>query len=462
MEHQNSKKPSNANLIASYLIIGVIFTIIIGIFSLFMAGIASYRNGISEQTYTDTELIYNGPISQSAPTLRSLEEDSSLYKTHSLTRDIAQKYLDNTSLKSTDGKVEINANFVKKGLVYQPTYQTTFQAVYILRNDSQEKSIVTFLFPFPVNVDSNEITNAILKVNGITIQNAKSKVNIKSSSYLNNYTNYYYDDTTKRYVYELEIDGLKSDVEIASNSSATIEVSYDTVGLSYFTYTGIENSKGAQDFNFELTIHGTRSYNVPDGLSPNTKEFGDGFVKLNWTKPNLISTPLIKVTVGDKINPSEQVSRVYLTMAPIYIVFISIILYLAYKFAKKLSLFDMCLVSTLFAIYFPFFHYLSSFAIDPTMEIYSVFKQVNEFSMPLYGAFIISWIVISGLIYYLLGKISGFKFATKLGIPTLVLFLGFFPLVVTIPEYSLLLVLIGTVALIAIIVQVRINLMQKE
>jgi len=137
---------------------------------------------------------------------------------------------------------------------------------------------------------------------------------------------------------------------------------------------------------------------------------------------------------------------------------ISIVLFLAYKFSKPLGIFDIGIVSFLYAIYFPLIHYLSSFTVDPTIEVFSQIANVGEFSMPLYLAFLIAFIVIAGLVYYFVGRITSFNFSTKYIIPCLVLFLGFFPLVVTIPEYSILLVLVGLVALTFIVVQTRIKL----
>jgi uncharacterized membrane protein len=143
-------------------------------------------------------------------------------------------------------------------------------------------------------------------------------------------------------------------------------------------------------------------------------------------------------------------------------VMISIIIFLAYKFAKPLGTFDVVLISILYALFFPLFHYLSSFTIDPTMEVFAGMSNVSDFSMPLYLAFGIAFVIISLLIYYLIGKVTNFKFSTKFIIPCLFLFIGFFPLVVTIPEYSVLLVLVGIIALSVIVIQTRIKLLNPD
>lgn len=446
---ERQDKKSNS-LIAQYIVVVILFTIVIGVFSLVMSEVARYRNNIYYSNFSETERLYNGPITQSAPQLGAISQDSMLYTKNSLNTAKVKRFVDNTTLKSTNAEVLMNADFVKKGLTYQPTYTTRFNAQYILKNELEENSIISFDFPFPVNIDSSEISNARLIVNGEDIPNAKSK--ISTNPIVTPYDSYYQSPDQNL------ADGLSWEGEIPAGGEAVVVVSYDTVGLSTFDYQGIENPKGAQDFNFKATINGTRSYNVIDGLSVTERIFGDNSVELMWNKPDLYSKPNVQISIGDKLNPSSQVSRIYLTMAPVYFVFIIILLYLAYRFGKhELAVFDILLLTILFTVYFPLVHYLSSFTIDPTIEIFSNLKNVPTFSMSLYGAFMIAGLVIGGLMYYLLGKVSGFRFSSKFGIPAMVLALGFFPLVVTIPEYSMLLVLIGVVALMAIIVQARVR-----
>lgn len=445
------QKKSVDSLVIQYVIFTIIFTIIIGVFSLIMSAIAQERNEIAYRNYSGTAELYGGPLAQSAPSLGMLDTKSSLYIENDLSYAVAKKYVENTSLKSTDADVTITADFVKKGLVYQPTFNTSFKSTYLLKNELQEESLIKFQFPFPGNISSQEISNATLLVNGEEILNAKSQISIEPTKSPYDYN--YYNNT--------QYDGLSWEGKIPAGEEVKVEVRYETVGVSSFNYEGIENPRGSQDFKFKVTINGTRSYDVNDGLAVTDREFGDGAVSLFWDKPDLYSKPQVSITVGDKLNPSAQVSRVYLTMAPVYFVFVIITLYLAYRFGKrKLTAFDMLLLTILFTLYFPFVHYLSSFTIDPTIELFSNFSKVPNFSMPLYGAFAIAVLVIGGLMYYLLGRIAGFRFSSKFMIPEMVLALGFFPLVVTIPEYSMLLVIVGVIALMAIIIQTRVKMLK--
>ncbi len=440
MNENQVLNPEDKNLIGKYAGFTILFTFLILIFSLVMAGVASYRNSINDSNYENTTKIYGGTINQSAPTLNEISSGSRLYKDNNLDEVRVKNFVNNTNLTSTDGNVTITADFVKKGLMYQPSFKTDFYAKYTLKNNLNEKSFITFAFPFPINSDSNEISNARLVVNGEEVKDAKNKITYATDSY---------------YGTTATIDGLKWEGDIKANEEATVEVYYHTVGLASFVYEGIENSKGAQDFNFKMDINGTRLYDVMSGLSVDRREFGSDKVTLIWEKSDLYSKPYINIAIGEKLNPSTQVSRIYFTMAPIFLVFMVCLLYLSYAFGKKMTIFDMFLVTVLYTLYFPFIHYLSSFTIDPTIELFSKTQNAIYYSMPLYGAFLLAWLIISALIFYLMSKISNVKFAGQFVLPTLVLFLGFFPLVVTVPEYSMLMVIIGAIALTMIVLQIR-------
>jgi len=439
------KLPSTTALFIQTFISIIVFTVLIGIFSLFMLSVVNYRDDISYQNYTEVSQVYNGPLIQNSPLLKEIDTQDRVYISNNLTPDIIRRSLENTYLKSTDAKVILTTDYVKKGLEYQPSYKTSFYGSFKLENSSDSEAFIKFEFPLPTNFGVGEISNAKLIVDGVEITDAKSTTNaLGSYSYLEEMTN-----------------TLLWNGKVGAKKEAIVEVSYDTIGLSYFQYEGIENPKRSQDFKFDLTINGTRSYNIVNGLSVSERVFKDNSVQLKWDKQNLYSKPAINVSIGDKLNPSEQVSRTYFIMAPVYFVFISILSYMAYKFAKRLAIFDIGLISILFTVFFPLMHYISSFTIDPTMEVFSSIANVGYYSMPLYLAFLIAWLVAGGLMYYLIGKITNFNFSNRIGIPMIVLFLGFFPLVVTIPEYSVLLMLIGVVALITIAIQTRIKLLRS-
>jgi hypothetical protein len=403
--------------------------------------VANERGNVSDQAYNDINYIYE-PLRQDAPTLNSLSTDSYNYLKsknvtnleYSATR--IQDYLKNTNLTSTNGEVKVTAEFVKKGLTYQPAYKTEFKADYILKNDLNEESLISFDFPFPGDSITNEISNARLLVDGIEQSNSKSKITTQSN---------------------ISVDGLKWEGKIPASGNVVITVSYNTVGLSRFQYQGFDNSKGSQDFNFRVDITGIRSYNVESGLSVDQRIFADNKVSLIWNKNALYSRPSVDISVGNKISPATQVSRVYATMPFIYLPFIIGLIYLAYRFGKKqMSILDMSIITILFGVFFPLFHYFTSFTIDPTIEIFSGLN-VSEYSMSLYTGFAAAFILIFLGFVYLVAKTQGFRFTLKYALPVFILSLAYFPLVSTLPEYFGLMSLLGIVFLIYIAIQVRLG-----
>ncbi|KXK08088.1 hypothetical protein H3C67_04000 [Candidatus Dojkabacteria bacterium] len=416
--------------LTGYILLGIVFTMLIALFSVVMSTVSSYRSGVFYDNYMNIGEVYNGPLTQQAPALE---------KTYLITQGEERKLSTDNVVRivSTDAEVKIVADFVKVGLSYQPTYKTTFLADYVVMNTSDRKVETTFSFPLPVNPSADEVSNVILLVDGVDYPIKKSETIDAYYGYVNN---------------KIEWKG-----EMDAGTEREIRISYNTVGLSMFEYSGWMDSVDAQDFALEVTIEGTRSYNVNYGLSVDEREFSDNGVKLTWDKEKLFSAPVVSVNVGGKMDPAAQVSRVYLTMTPIYVVFIAALLFLANKAKKAMSYVDMSIYTVLFVVFFPLIHYLSSFTLDPTIDFFVPLSSGVEFSMPLYGAFLIALLLIGGMMMYLSARTMGAKYSLRSLLPLILLFLGFFPVAVTVPEYSMLMVLFGVVAFLAIVVQMRVK-----
>lgn len=425
--------------LSRHISLGIVATLIILLFSFVMSAVAGARTDIAVKNYQGLSDIYNGELQQSAPSLSRVSEGSAVLNDLDIDtktaagQQIVNNYTRNVSILRTDAEVKIKAEFVKKGLEYQPTFQTNYRADYTLSNNRKELSPVAFDFPLPVNSSRTELSNVSLKVNGELVDKAKTKLRSGGN----------------------EVDGLRWEGKLEEGEQVKIEVQYETVGISRFAYTGFTNNQGAQDFKLSLTIDGTRSYDVTSGLSVDNREFGKDTVKLTWDKQNLFSTPIVNVAVGNKVSPSTQVSRIYILMAPLFAIFISIVLWLSSKQGRLLRLKDMAILSVLFTLYFPLLHYLTSFTIDPTMEVFSGIANVGNYSLPLYGAFALALAIIGGMSVYLVGAVYGRKFAWSSLLPAVLMFLGFFPLVVTVPEYSVLLILLGSIFLLGIFIRTR-------
>lgn len=394
-------------------------------------------------------------VEQEAPRLNALGSGSILYKemaadsNYSLSSTVLEEFVQNTNLKSTQGDVVVELDMKKRGLRFEPTFLTEFKAVYVLENTSDSEVAVEFEFPFPENVKNKEINNARLLVDGVEQDKPVRREVVDVIEY----------DEWGNEIETTYKSGLYWEGKIAANSEAEVEVRYNTVGLSVFSYEGLENPEGSQDFNFEIKVLGSRKFDNQGSLSIDGKEYiteddKNGIV-LTWSKPDLFSKPDVQIEVGTRVNPSRHLFEIYKIMILLYIAFAGVLVIMVTIFKKDFGGVDMMLVAALFAVFFPFLHYLVSFNIDPSADVLSSYAGVVEYSMTLYGAFAIALGVVGGLIIYLISRVSGLKFAIGVGLPLVIIFMGFFPLAMTLPEYKYLLALIGIVCLLAVAVQMR-------
>lgn len=417
---------------------------------------ASERSEIDDQMDEWTSTNYGGVVEQSAPKLNAVPSSSMVYEDMTKERGemsvaIAKQFVQNTNLKSTDGDVVVKVDLRKRGLRFEPTFKTEFSAKYVLENTSDEKVAVQFEFPFPDNVQSKEINNARLLVDGVEQEKPVRREEVVTSNY-DEFGDYYEEEVTYK-------TGLYWEGKIAANDEKEIKVEYNTVGLARFSYEGIENPEGSQDFNFDMKIVGSRKYDNEGGLSIDEKEYitedGENGVILKWDKSDLFSKPDVQVEVATRVQPSTHLQEIYKIMVPLYFAFAGALIIMVLIMKKEFGGVDMMITAALFTVFFPFLHYLVSFNIDPSADVLAGYSGIVEFTMPLYAAFAIALGVVGGLIVYLIGRVSGAKFAFGVGLPLVVVFMAFFPLAMTLPEYKYLLALIGVVAILAVIVQMR-------
>ncbi len=440
--------------------------------SLILYAVAYERSLLDDDLTYSTSYNVGGAVKQWEPTLSPIQSDGVLFNALSmeleeeegmeLTVVKTEEYVENTNLVSTTGNVVINLDMKKRGLRYDPTYTTDFEAVYILENTSEEEVAVQFEFPFPENILDKEINNAVLLVDGVEQEKPVRQEEVEEECVYDYDDYYYYDDPYYKCTEETTTKtGLYWEGTIDAEGEKEIEVQYKTVGLGEFSYVGLENPEGAQDVSFTVKILGSRKYDNTGSLTIDEKEYitelGENGVILTWDKPSLFSNPDIVVSVGTQANPSRHLAEIYKIMIPLYIGFAIAVILMVTLLRKEFGGVDMALLALLFAVYFPFLHYLVSFNIDPSADVLINYSGVVDFAMPLYAAFAIALGIVGGLMLYLFARVSGSKFAFGVGLPLILVFLGFFPLAMTLPEYKCLLTLFGVVALLAIVVQLRVS-----
>ena len=111
-------------------------TLIMMVPVMFVAVVLEYRTSerldVDSSISTDTAYNVGGAVAQSAPSLNPLSSDSLVFEALSLeledeygyvlTEEIAEEYVQNTNLVSTDGNVMLQLDLKKRGLTFVPTY----------------------------------------------------------------------------------------------------------------------------------------------------------------------------------------------------------------------------------------------------------------------------------------------------------------------------------------------------
>lgn len=478
---QASSSPRKKSSFPNWLklsLIAISMTTVVLMVSIILLIKTEEREAIVAHISDATSYNVGGAVKQYAPSLNALSSESFFYETYSnelkssqgytLTPALTEQYVENTHLSSTRGNVVITLDQRKRGLRYEPTYLTSFSAQYVLKNTLETEAAVEFEFPFPVDVLNKEINNAMLLVDGVEQEKAVKKIEeIKkeaepfSDANLYDYDGYYNDYLHYPYQTMTAKTGLFWEGTIPAQGERLIEVRYNTVGLGSFSYIGMENPEGSQDLSFAVKVIGSRKYDNLGSLTIDEKEYIEEGEKtgviLKWDKPNLFSVPYIEVSVAPRVDPSVHLSEIYTIMVPLYLAFAGAVILMISLLKKEFGGVDMMIMAVLFTVFFPLLHYLVSFNIDPSADVLSSYVGVVNFSMPLYGAFAIALGVIGFLMLYLFGRVSGWSFAFGVGLPLIIVFMAFFPLAMTLPEYKYLLALIGIVAILAVVVQMRVS-----
>lgn len=317
------------------------------------------------------------------------------------------------NVKVVDSKMNVNLNmdYRRKGLFYFPTFVTEFNGVYKVKNDSKKNVRANVNFPLPA------IGNLVWNVEVMADGSAEGSV-ISSQ--------------------ELSWSGL-----VNAGEEKTIVVRYSARGMDEFSYT-LADSQGLQNFDLNVNVNGAERIDFPQGaLSPiNTVENKEKKSwSLNWKFNNVLASPNISVRMYAKNNISEQVSKLFWIAPVLMIGLLLALLGLAIYRKIEVSNFDLGLAVTLYASFYPLLAY-----------VVSVWENLN-----LYQGLLISGGILSLILVYLYSYIYGLRFAIVAGVALQVVFMFFFPLALLTPALTGLLFVVGVIAILATVVQLRVS-----
>lgn len=315
----------------------------------------------------------------------------------------------NVRIIKSDVDVNLKMDYRRKGLTYFPTYVTAFKAVYIIKNEAEQEVTASLQLPLPA--EESLVWNVEILANG---SNEGSTVNSEALSW---------------------------NGDMYAGEEKEIVVSYAARGLDDFSYS-LAKTQGLQDFSLDIEIDGADRIDFPQGaLSPSTivEENNGQYRHLTWQFDKVLASPNVTVTLFAKQNISEHVAKLFWYAPFILIAYLVSIYGFLFIKGKSLSLFDYALLSSLYAVFYPFLAYLVS--------VYDQFTIIDGLR--------ISFVVITVISLYLYQYLLGWQFALSKGLILQIAFLAFFPFALMSPQLTGFLAVIGMIVILAIVVQLR-------
>ncbi len=195
--------------------------------------------------------------------------------------------------EENDVKVSIRSDYRKKGLIWYPTYVTSFDGRYKIRNTESTPQKVRMHFSFPAKGGTyDEFT--------FVIDGANVKTPVRTD------------------------EGINEIIDVAPGGIREFRITYKTRGIYEWRYSMDKNTGRVQRLSLTARTD-FKNIDYPEGtLSPMTaKETADGMA-MEWKADDLITSQDIGITIPEKLNPGPVASRITY-FAPVCLLFFFII-----------------------------------------------------------------------------------------------------------------------------------------
>jgi hypothetical protein len=221
---------------------------------------------------------------QSAPQIfYQVKEDQKITETDesgkTVTRTRSNKTDYRLNLEASDIKVDLKLTHRKKGLLWYPTYQVSFDGNYTVANQTTEERQVCFLYSFPSKEGIYD--NFTLSIGGVS-----EKELIPS------------DGRIWRWI------------TLKPGQTVQVQVAYNSQGMEQWWYEFGDNVSQVRNFKLAMTTDFGRIDFPENAISPTAKTQKGGGWELTWQYTNLISGIQIGMEMPKKINPGPFVSKI--------------------------------------------------------------------------------------------------------------------------------------------------------
>ncbi|MBN2353234.1 MAG: hypothetical protein JXD23_11735 [Spirochaetales bacterium] len=354
----------------------------------------SNHGRVSQANYESVQNIWGGTQAQRDLSVR-----------HSIERDVMEEIpradetkpplykkvrrrftIEQNSILSTHGTVELRTNKRQKGSAFYNGFETKFNFTYTVKNDSDVRTDADFRFPLPSS--QSMFSDVVILVND---RDVSKDLRVSSSAI----------------AWRMQMD---------PGQTWTVKVRYQTRGLEYFYYQ-IPSPRQIKDFDFTLTAVDlpVSEINYPEGCIPPTQEIiptagGRGSI-LTWRFNDTITTAGMGVSLPKPEQPGERTS---LMLAASSYGLMMLLLAVALTFIladKRINLLEIALIAGVYCLMYilaaslndTFLHFWGSFTLGTivTCGLTVLFSLKFE---PLYKMSLLGLVGFFSLVYPLLSQ----------------------------------------------------------
>ena len=275
-------------------------------------------------------------------------------------------------IEASDINADIKLDYRKKGLLWYSTYKVKFTGKYQVKNGSNEAKQISMDFKLPARGAIYDNFRCVIK--GQEIEDLK-----------------FNQDTITR------------SFNVTPGQVESIQISYESQGLSRWSYDFGENVNQVKNFSLVLNTDFEKIDFPVDSISPTNKERAGAGWKLTWQYSNLLTGFKIGMLLPRKLNPGPWVSRV--TVAAPVSLFLFFFLLFIFTTVRNVKIHPMNYFFVAAAFFS--FHLLLAYLVDHIdihlafwiCSLVSVFLVVSYMRLVVGGRFAFIEVALSQLIY---------------------------------------------------------------
>lgn len=226
--------------------------------------------------------LWGGALVQQAPRVHRVETyEESVERTsdgQTTTDTVQRQRLVPLSLTSSNGRVDLRLNHRRKGLLWYPTYEVTFQSDYSLHNPDDEEIVVQVRYTPPRGAQI--LDDFHFSLNGESVDGG------------------------------IQDGEIIQEVVLVPDEDIRFAIGYRSQGVGTWRYSFGEHVQEIRDFNLILNTDFS-AVDFPAGtLSPGSMEATESGRRMVWNYSRLVADAGIGIDMSERLNPGPWVSRV--------------------------------------------------------------------------------------------------------------------------------------------------------